>query len=247
MDETEPRSLTDGEQRVERDFVQRFAATRGGVRKSPVDVPWLVRSIIEGIGGNAEVPDQPTLEKAAQSLAEKFTGWPTAGRWIECLKAVIGNKPLRKKLRPEDWRWKPSNGKTDPKPFGVSEAEWQAAHDRQERAAVHFLKNDIAGQALVRQAVDEDWLVALADFVVEHGRLPDPKEERRCKALAHASVEELAGLGVDELQAQQRLIERVSAGERIPRGEPGAVALSSGSLRKLRQTMRERWARSLAP
>lgn len=176
---------------VRRHFVDEFAQRVKPPRSANLDA---LAAFVAGKVGEDGIPSPDVLRSAAIQLFGAGKGWPSPDRFASALAAAVAGVEVRRVARPTDWRWRPHRGGKDPRPQSVSLAEWLAAHERQEAAAIGFLRTDLEANSQAQIAHNEGWLVGLADFVVEHGRLPGLAEKAAIIRRTAALREDLAAL-----------------------------------------------------
>lgn len=183
---------------IEHEFLGRIAKAIPNAAKG-VELAALARWLLEQLDG--QVPDRPQLRKAADrvvNLASKR--WPNNTLFVEALKAP-GVKP--KHATPLHWR-------PGPKPLHCTDLEWEHQALRQEAAARRFVRSDLEARELAQKACREAWANAYWMFLVEHGRLPSPDEQRRLVAAARKNQVDVPDAGsmlgkmYSELQAKAR-------------------------------------------
>jgi hypothetical protein len=147
---------------LERHFVKPLADYYG----KPAPAPFIAR-----LAGFGQDLSPEALEACASQIIDKSKTFPT----LDKCKAVL-QEAERRYVRPAESGARPWDTKAR------DAADWRA----RKRAC------EICRCALGEQANREGWLVALIDWVSDHGRLPQGLEIDRCKALARRSENALA-------------------------------------------------------
>jgi hypothetical protein len=152
---------------IENNFLDRIAGAMPGPAKG-VDLAALARWLAEQVEGRC--PDVPHLRRAADaviSLSSKR--WPSNSVFVEALTQQPGTRP-----RSAEVHWKPGL-----KPPHATDQQWAQAYERQQQAARRFVRQDLEARELGLKACREDWANAYWFWLIEHGRLPSPDEQRR--------------------------------------------------------------------